>query len=130
MLDSVATACGDGDGGRGSEGTRQTPLKRTSSFLELERRLELELDAAREREAALQAALQERCEALSELVVCPITHEAMVDPVSAADGQTYERRAIEAWLEKGDVPISPLTGEPLQDKTLRPNFLARALVKT
>ena len=42
-----------------------------------------------------------------------------------------ERRAIEAWLQKnGDVPTSPLTGEPLKDKTLRPNFLARALKVT
>ena len=85
------------------------------------------MEAAREREASLQAALKQHSEALSELVVCPITHEPMVDPVSAADGQTYERRAIEEWLQKGDVPTSPLTGEPLKDKTLRPNFLARAL---
>jgi len=93
--------------------------------------LEEELEAAREREAALQAALRQRREALNELVVCPITHEPMVDPVSAADGQTYERKAIEEWLTKkaDGVPISPLTGEPLKDKTLRPNFLARALAR-
>ena len=45
--------------------------------------------------------------------------------------QTYERRAIEQWLagerERGAVPVSPLTGEPLKDTTLRPNFLAREL---
>ena len=45
--------------------------------------------------------------------------------------ETYERRAIEEWIakgpRKGEVPISPLTGEPLKDTTLRPNFLARAL---
>ena len=33
--------------------------------------------------------------------------------------QTYERRAIEQWLagerERGTVPVSPLTGEPLKD---------------
>ena len=71
--------------------------------------------------------LKQRSDALSELVVCPITHEPMIDPVSAADGQTYERRAIEEWFKKDVVPISPLTGEPLKDTTLRPNFLARAL---
>jgi len=107
-------------------------VERRVGFRELERRLEQELEAAREREVALQAALRERAEALSELVVCPITHEPMVDPVSTADGNTYERRAIEEWLLKGaknecGVPISPLTGEPLKDSTLRPNFLARAL---
>lgn len=120
--------------------TTPLPEKRTlysvrrtgsSTRLELECRLEQELEAARERERALEAALKQRSEAFSELFVCPITHEPMQDPVSAADGQTYERRAIEAWLKKGDlegaVPTSPLTGEPLKDKTLRPNFLARAL---
>ena len=50
-----------------------------------------------------------------------------MDPVSAADGQTYERRAIEEWLMKGAVPTSPLTGEPLKDTELRPNYLAKAL---
>ena len=79
----------------------------------------------------LQAALKERTEALSVITTCPITHEPMVDPVSAADGQTYERKAIERWFGKcgaGEWPLSPLTGEPLKDKTLRPNLLARALV--
>ena len=103
----------------------------SNAQLKLECRLEKELEAARERERALEAALRQRSEAFSELFVCPITHEPMQDPVSAADGQTYERRAIEEWLKKGDlnggVPTSPLTGEPLKDKTLRPNFLARAL---
>ena len=31
---------------------------------------------------------------------CPITRELFVDPVSAADGETYERAAIEAWIAK------------------------------
>lgn len=129
----LASATGDTDSDD-TERTLQHTTKKaaransTSTFCELERRLEEELDAAREREAALQATLRQHSEALSELVVCPITQEPMVDPVSAADGQTYERRAIEEWLTmKGAVPTSPLTGEPLQDKTLRPNFLARAL---
>ena len=104
-------------------------LARSASYAELERRLEQELEAARMREASLKTALKLRSEALSHLVLCPITHEPMVDPVSAADGQTYERRAIEAWIKKGTVPISPLTGEPLEDLTLRPNFLAKALTQ-
>ncbi len=31
--------------------------------------------------------------------LCPITHLIMVDPVSAEDGQTYEREAIEKWFK-------------------------------
>jgi len=38
----------------------------------------------------LQAALAESREAL----ICPITHDLMKDPVQAADGLTYERKAI------------------------------------
>ena len=102
------------------------------TFSELERRLEEELLVARQREAALQSELQQRTQALSELALCPITHEPMVDPVMTADGQTYERKAIEEWLQRstgedGCVPTSPLTGEPLKDTTLRPNYLAREL---
>mgnify|MGYP003331044190 CR=1 FL=1 len=36
-------------------------------------------------------------ESVDELL-CPITQELMADPVITADGQTYERRAIAAWL--------------------------------
>eukprot|EP00037_Helgoeca_nana_P026119 m.293220 g.293220 ORF g.293220 m.293220 type:complete len:74 (+) comp27138_c2_seq3:4415-4636(+) len=35
--------------------------------------------------------------------------ETRVDPVIAADGQTYERAPIEKWFE--DDATSPLTGE-------------------
>jgi hypothetical protein len=46
---------------------------------------------------------------------CPITHDVMVDPVVASDGYTYDRRAIEQWLEQNGT--SPMTGE-----SLRPEF--------
>ena len=57
--------------------------------------------------------------------LCPITQELPIVPVMAEDGKFYERWAIEEWLSKRHT--SPLTGEPLDDTTLRPNFLARAL---
>ena len=38
-------------------------------------------------------------EAFAELV-CPITFSLPVDPVTAEDGNVYERSAIEDWLEK------------------------------
>lgn len=121
----------DGGSAKGQGMSQERLGSRT--FSELERRLEEELLVAREREAALHAALQQRTQALSDLALCPITHEPMVDPVMTADGQTYERTAIEAWLQRctGEdghtLPTSPLTGEPLKDTTLRPNYLAREL---
>ena len=47
-------------------------------------------------------------------LLCPITQEAMIDPVITVDGFTYEREAIAQWLEKNGT--SPLTGEPLPVK--------------
>ena len=41
---------------------------------------------------------------------CPIECDVMHDPVSAADGHTYERSAIERWIRTSGV--SPSTGAP------------------
>lgn len=52
---------------------------------------------------------------------CPITTELMEDPVMAADGHSYERKAIEEWLAGGR-RISPMTGEKLEHTLLIPNL--------
>lgn len=44
----------------------------------------------------------------------------MDDPHVAADGFTYERRAIEAWLERYDV--SPVTKQRMTHFNLTPNM--------
>ena len=46
---------------------------------------------------------------LPEAFMCPITSELMADPVSTADGFSYEREAITTWLEEHST--SPLTNE-------------------
>ncbi|KAJ8423018.1 hypothetical protein Cgig2_023355 [Carnegiea gigantea] len=51
---------------------------------------------------------------------CPILREIMEDPHIAADGFTYERKAIEAWLEKHGV--SPVTEHKLEHSNLTPNM--------
>ncbi|EGD72194.1 hypothetical protein PTSG_00216 [Salpingoeca rosetta] len=56
---------------------------------------------------------------------CPITFDLFVDPVVASDGITYERAAIEAWLQ--DNRMSPLTRCPMS-RNLFPNVLVRKLV--
>ena len=65
--------------------------------------------------------------------LCPITQDYMRDPVITSDGQTYERRAIEAWLQRcaaqGMPPTSPLTGEALGGETLIPNVILRGLIR-
>ena len=52
----------------------------------------------------------------------------MRDPVLCADGHSYERVAIKAWLdEKG--AVSPLTGEALRHMQLVPNFTLRSILR-
>mmetsp|Transcript_8705 Transcript_8705/g.16857 ORF Transcript_8705/g.16857 Transcript_8705/m.16857 type:complete len:360 (-) Transcript_8705:27-1106(-) len=47
---------------------------------------------------------------LSEEYICAITHELMVDPVVADDGNTYERSAIMQWLQTNTKsPLDPST---------------------
>jgi hypothetical protein len=58
---------------------------------------------------------------------CSITREIMRDPVATADGQTFERAAIERWLERNDT--SPATGLKLPSKTLVPNIALRQAVE-
>ena len=56
----------------------------------------------------------------------------LVDPIIAADGQTYERAAMESWLADhvGDTPLrSPVTGEPLLHPHLLPNLAVRSLLQ-
>ncbi|KAJ4840361.1 hypothetical protein Tsubulata_007633 [Turnera subulata] len=52
--------------------------------------------------------------------ICPIVKEVMNDPCVAADGYTYDRKAIEKWLEDNDT--SPMTNLPLSNRDLLPNF--------
>ena len=51
----------------------------------------------------------------------------MQDPVMAADGHTYERRAITEWLAHHTT--SPITNLALDHTNLMPNHLARSLVQ-
>ncbi|KAH6820863.1 U-box domain-containing protein kinase family protein [Perilla frutescens var. hirtella] len=51
---------------------------------------------------------------------CPILREVMTDPCVAADGYTYDRKAIEAWLHEKDT--SPITELPLPHRYLIPNY--------
>ena len=59
--------------------------------------------------------------------VCPITAEIMTDPVSTADGFSYERTAITEWLRTNDTTndTSPFTGAKLESKMLIPNLTVR-----
>jgi hypothetical protein len=61
---------------------------------------------------------------------CPVTKEVMKDPVVAADGHSYERCAIEAWLRRSR--LSPATGAAMQAAGRRrqvlPNHTLRRVI--
>ena len=62
-------------------------------------------------------------------LLCPITHELMVDPVVTVDGHTYERSAIErhfANTPANENPRSPVTGVVLASRTLISNIAIRS----
>lgn len=62
----------------------------------------------------------------SETFLCPITHEIMTDPVIDPDGNSYERSAIENWLQQNGT--SPITRQPLNLIDLRPNRALKAAI--
>lgn len=51
----------------------------------------------------------------------------MHDPVVAADGHTYERHAMEQWLQRHTV--SPVTGTELRHLRLFPNVAIKGLLQ-
>ena len=54
--------------------------------------------------------------------------EVMRDPVLAVDGHTYEREAIESWLQKHGT--SPMTNQVLDTKDLRQNLILKQMVQS
>ena len=58
---------------------------------------------------------------------CPITYTVMTDPVTAGDGMTYERAAIEEWLRGSN--NSPLTGAELPHTIVVPNQALKNIIR-
>ena len=62
--------------------------------------------------------------AIPNELLCPITMEAMTDPVIGSDGQTYVRSAIiQALNVRG---VSPMTREPMSLSSLKTNYALKA----
>ena len=51
----------------------------------------------------------------------------MIDPVIAADGHTYERSAMQKWLQEHQT--SPVTGKALKHIRLVPNVVIRSVIQ-
>ncbi|KAL5557877.1 hypothetical protein UlMin_034088 [Ulmus minor] len=60
--------------------------------------------------------------------VCPITGQIFCDPVTLETGQTYERKAIQEWLKRGNTSC-PITRQPLSASTLpKTNYVLKRLM--
>eukprot|EP00287_Rhodomonas_sp_CCMP768_P015438 CAMPEP_0196759010 /NCGR_PEP_ID=MMETSP1091-20130531/104479_1 /TAXON_ID=302021 /ORGANISM="Rhodomonas sp., Strain CCMP768" /LENGTH=112 /DNA_ID=CAMNT_0042107849 /DNA_START=32 /DNA_END=370 /DNA_ORIENTATION=+ len=66
-------------------------------------------------------------EEVPEDLLCPLTAEIMVDPVIDNEGNTYERAAIEQWLDRS--PTSPITRNPLSPRSLRTNRALKNIIE-
>lgn len=67
------------------------------------------------------------CSDLFDSLKCPITYELFREPVIGSDGHTYERENISAWIRKHGT--SPITREPMNINSLRPNYTVKKLVE-
>ncbi|KAL8209350.1 hypothetical protein R6Q57_006082 [Mikania cordata] len=60
--------------------------------------------------------------------VCPITTHLFSDPVTLETGQTYERKAIQQWLERGN-STCPITRQKLHSTQLpKTNYILKHLI--
>ncbi|KAF5204560.1 U-box domain-containing protein [Thalictrum thalictroides] len=60
--------------------------------------------------------------------VCPITRQLLNDPVTLETGQTYERKAIQEWLKRGNTTC-PNTRQPLSANALpKTNYVLKRLI--
>jgi hypothetical protein len=108
------------------ERQRQAPASPKAEAEEQAR--EQAVQTAATAQAAKAAAAAKKAENPPPNFICSITHDLMIDPVSAADGHTYERGAIEEWLVGHST--SPMTGAELEVKMLFPNLAIRCLIHT
>ena len=60
-----------------------------------------------------------------EKYMCPITKRLMFDPVIAPTGVTYERKAIENWIDK--YSTDPMHRTHMRKNELRPNDVAKQI---
>ncbi|MCE0482352.1 hypothetical protein HAX54_041039 [Datura stramonium] len=60
--------------------------------------------------------------------VCPITGQLFNDPVTLETGQTYERKAIQEWMNRGNTTC-PITRQSLSAATLpKTNYVLKRLI--
>ncbi|XP_048334445.2 putative U-box domain-containing protein 50 [Ziziphus jujuba] len=83
------------------------------------------------REVVVSGGVEQREQESSDVpsvFLCPIFQEVMENPCVAADGFSYEQKAIEEWLRMGR-DTSPMTNLRLKHTLLTPNHNLRSLIQ-
>lgn len=62
-----------------------------------------------------------------ESLLCPITHDIFKEPVIDQNNHTFERKAIEDWIQRSGT--CPIGREPLTIDELRPNIVVKSIVE-
>ncbi len=75
----------------------------------------------------LQNLFKLKGESVPKEFVCPLTKKIMFDPVLTFDGHSFERKAVEIFLEKHD--NLPFSQNPIDSKILLPNFALKQLIR-
>ncbi len=75
----------------------------------------------------MASSADQAAEDIPEPLICPITLKLMLDPVLASDGHTYERAALQAWLDKGH-DTSPVTGADIA-AAVTPNHTIKQMIQ-
>ena len=92
------------------------------------RTLETSLTAHQAEVRRLKKILKEQQREIPDAYLCPITMDPMEDPCIAADGHSYERRAITDWFARGN-NTSPKTGGRLPHTHLTPNHNLKSAIR-
>ena len=92
------------------------------------RTLETSLTAHQAEVQRLKKILRQQQRDIPDGYLCPITMDPMEDPCIAADGHSYERRAIKDWFARGK-RTSPKTGAQLDDTRLFPNHALKSAIQ-
>ena len=115
-LEELASEIGvKGTRGRGvkrANSRRGRRHKRRGALMAPKRKAGAAAEPATEQISKLRKTIDDGAEEL----LCPITQELPIDPVTAEDGRVYERSAITEWLQQNDK--SPHTNEPMGKRLL------------
>jgi len=70
-----------------------------------------------------------RQKAVTDDLICPITHDLPFDPVLAEDGRVYERSAIEQHISHSETQGNPLKS-PMTNESMGPRVFASPQIKS